>query len=184
MQPIAALDHVCASSVKYVLMDIDDTITTEGKLGAEAYQALWSCTKANLITVPITGRPAGWCDLIARQWPVAGVVGENELWPFGRRLTCRRLYHEHAVKNDHEITWEKFRGVYLRGPGARIAQDQFCRMFDLAIDFAEEEPKLPFPVRRRLSRFAEVKEQLQKSALFMSILGWVRTISWGWRYVS
>jgi len=144
MQSITALDHACASSVKYVLMDIDDTITTEGKLGAEAYQALWSCTKANLIAVPITGRPAGWCDLIARQWPVAGVVGENGALAFWEEDGhARRLYHEHAVKNDHEILGKIQRRVLAEVPGARIAQDQFCRMFDLAIDFAEEEPKLP-----------------------------------------
>jgi hypothetical protein len=27
--------------------------------------------------VPVTGRPAGWCEMIARMWPVLGVVGEN-----------------------------------------------------------------------------------------------------------
>ena len=28
-------------------------------------------------TVAITGRPAGWCDHIARMWPVDAVIGEN-----------------------------------------------------------------------------------------------------------
>ena len=29
------------------------------------------------LVIPITGRPAGWCDHIARMWPVDAVVGEN-----------------------------------------------------------------------------------------------------------
>jgi len=30
-------------------------------------------------------------------------------------------------------------------PGLRVAKDQFSRMFDLALEFAEEEPVLPLP---------------------------------------
>jgi len=43
------------------LFDIDDTITTEGKLTADAYQSIWDLSDAGLKVVPITGRPAGWC---------------------------------------------------------------------------------------------------------------------------
>ena len=38
--------------------------------------------------VPVTGRPAGWVDHIARMWPVDGVVGENGglwFWMAGRK---------------------------------------------------------------------------------------------------
>ena len=48
-------------ALRFALMDIDDTLTTEGKLPAESYAALWSLKEAGLIVVPITGRPAGWC---------------------------------------------------------------------------------------------------------------------------
>ncbi|MDR0448042.1 MAG: HAD hydrolase family protein, partial [Treponema sp.] len=66
-----------AAGIRYVLMDIDDTLTTGGKLSAPAYTALWRLHEAGLKVIPITGRPAGWCDLIAREWPVDAVVGEN-----------------------------------------------------------------------------------------------------------
>ena len=65
------------SSLKFLLTDIDDTLTDEGQLGAEAYEALWDLHKAGVHVVPITGRPAGWCEMIARMWPVSGIVGEN-----------------------------------------------------------------------------------------------------------
>ena len=60
-----------------MLADIDDTLTTHGKLTAAAYAALERLQRAGKLVIPITGRPAGWCDHIARMWPVDAVVGEN-----------------------------------------------------------------------------------------------------------
>src|SRR3982751_672129 len=65
------------SKIEFVLTDIDDTLTTDGQLESQAYSALWKLHDAGLKVIPITGRPAGWCEMIARFWPVAGVVGEN-----------------------------------------------------------------------------------------------------------
>src|SRR5437879_3843495 len=64
-------------AVRGVCLDIDETLSTRGKLTAEAYSALWALKDAGFAVVPITGRPAGWCDQIARFWPVDAVVGEN-----------------------------------------------------------------------------------------------------------
>ena len=66
-----------ARRIRYVLTDIDDTVTTDGRLTATAYQALEALDQAGILVIPITGRPAGWCDHIARMWPVYAVVGEN-----------------------------------------------------------------------------------------------------------
>ena len=82
MKPIDALDRATLANVRGVLADIDDTITSEGKLTAAAYAALEQLHDAGLIVVPITGRPAGWCDHIARMWPVDAVVGENGAFYF------------------------------------------------------------------------------------------------------
>ncbi|HEX7328893.1 MAG TPA: HAD hydrolase family protein, partial [Casimicrobiaceae bacterium] len=62
-------EHV-RRGIRYVLTDIDDTLTTNGKLTAQAYTALEHLRDAGRIVVPVTGRPAGWCDHIARMWPV------------------------------------------------------------------------------------------------------------------
>ena len=48
-----------------------------GRITAEAYAAMERLRAAGLLLIPITGRPAGWCDHIARMWPVDAVVGEN-----------------------------------------------------------------------------------------------------------
>src|SRR5512139_637866 len=65
-----------------LLFDIDETLTTEGKLTAGAYAAMARLKGAGKLVVPITGRPAGWCDEIARMWPVDAVVGENGAFYF------------------------------------------------------------------------------------------------------
>ena len=64
-------------AIRGVLTDIDDTLSTHGRLTAEAYAAMERLRAAGKLVIPITGRPAGWCDHIARMWPVDAVVGEN-----------------------------------------------------------------------------------------------------------
>ena len=146
MKPISDMTAAQARSARFVLMDIDDTLTTEGKLTAESYAALWKLKDAGLAVVPITGRPAGWCDLIAREWPVDGVVGENGAFAFweepqGRHL--RAITHPSAVKNDAPALSRVMARALSEVPGCRPARDQFARLYDIAIDFAEEEPVLP-----------------------------------------
>jgi glycine/D-amino acid oxidase-like deaminating enzyme len=80
MKPLAELRD--PGRLRGLLFDIDDTLTTDGKLTAEAYGALAALRRAGRILVPITGRPAGWCDHIARLWPVDAVVGENGAFYF------------------------------------------------------------------------------------------------------
>ena len=63
--------------VRALAFDIDDTLSTDGKLTSDAFVALWQLRAAKFALVPITGRPAGWCDHIVRFWPVDAVVGEN-----------------------------------------------------------------------------------------------------------
>lgn len=135
-----------ARLVRFVLMDIDDTLTTEGKLPAESYAALWRLKEAGLRVIPITGRPAGWCDLIAREWPVDGVVGENGAFAFweepeGKHL--RSMTHPDAVRNDEPRLGRALARALAEVPECRLARDQFARLYDIAIDFAEEEPILP-----------------------------------------
>ena len=77
MKPLAQFPQAQRARIRSVLCDIDDTLTTDGHLTAAAYAALERLQHAGMRVVPITGRPAGWCDHIARMWPVDAVVGEN-----------------------------------------------------------------------------------------------------------
>src|SRR6187401_69159 len=96
MKQLAAFPGAARARIRGVFCDIDDTLTTGGKLTAAAYAALEALQRAGLLVVPITGRPAGWCDQIARMWPVDAVVGENGAFYFwhdaGAAKLCRRYY--------------------------------------------------------------------------------------------
>jgi hypothetical protein len=145
MQPLASMPRgdVCA-----VLTDIDDTLTTHGRLTADAYRAMEQLHDAGLLVIPITGRPAGWCDHIARMWPVAGVVGENGAFWMRHDADGRRLVR-HFGMDEAERLANRARlaaiGERILGEvkGAALASDQHYRETDLAIDFCEDVPPLP-----------------------------------------
>jgi HAD superfamily hydrolase (TIGR01484 family) len=146
MQPFSQCPAADLASIKAVLTDIDDTLTTDGRLPAEAYGALEKLHRAGLIVIPVTGRPAGWCDLIARLWPVDGVVGENGALYFrcepGRGMTRVYVKPKKDRRRDRERLAELGAWILSAVPGARIAADQLYRESDLAIDFAEDGPRL------------------------------------------
>src|SRR3979490_2820427 len=77
MMPLAECPRETLAAIEGVLTDLDETVSSHGRLSAEAYGALEALKKAGLRVIPVTGRPAGWCDHIARFWPVDAVVGEN-----------------------------------------------------------------------------------------------------------
>ncbi len=145
-----------AGEIRYILHDIDDTITNGGKLTAEAYSALWKLHDAGLKVVPVTGRPAGWCDMAIRQWPVDAIVGENGAfvyyWENGRPEVFR---HPSIPTEDVSEKLAVVRDACLKGvPGCRVAKDQHFRVCDLAIDFAEDEPRLGFEAAQRIRDIA------------------------------
>jgi len=159
-----------ASGIRYVLMDIDDTLTKNGKLPVSSYQALWELKEAGYIVIPVTGRPAGWCNCIVRQWPVDAVIGENGALVFredpanenlvneghGRDVppVLRTFYHPDAIKNDHPVLQKIRKRALAEVPGLRDAKDQFARLFDIALDFAEEDPVLPLSAAEKVQAIA------------------------------
>ena len=86
--------------IRGLLFDIDDTLTTEGRLTARAYGAMERLKSAGKLVLPITGRPAGWCDHIARMWPVDAVVGENGAFYFWHDASARRLRKRYIDADD------------------------------------------------------------------------------------
>jgi HAD superfamily hydrolase (TIGR01484 family) len=151
LKPLSALD---ARGVRGVLVDIDDTLTTDGKLTSQAYAALERLHAAGKIVVPVTGRPAGWCDHIARMWPVDAVVGENGAFYF--LLAEGRLQRRYAdapeMRRDKRRRLEALAESILRSvPGAALAADQAYRETDLAIDYCEDVPALPLDQAERIA---------------------------------
>lgn len=136
------------AGVRGVLTDIDDTLTTHGRLTAGAYAALERLRAAGFLVIPITGRPAGWCDHIARMWPVDAVVGENGAFymrydPEARRLRKRFIDADEVRQANRRRLAEIAGRVVAAVPGCAPASDQHYRETDLAIDFCEDVPPLP-----------------------------------------
>jgi len=151
MRPLAELDP---GGVSAVLLDIDDTLTTEGRLTADAFSALEALQRAGKRVVPVTGRPAGWCDHIARMWPVDAVVGENGAFYFWRadgRL--QRCYVDDAATREanHARLRALARRIVDAVPGSALAADQAYRETDLAIDYREDVPPLPLQTAERIA---------------------------------
>ena len=134
--------------IRCVLTDIDDTLSSEGKLTAEAYSALQRLHAAGRIVVPVTGRPAGWCDHIARMWPVNAVVGENGAFYMRYDTATRKLLRRFVIP-DAERRAQRARlaaigaQILQEVPGSALASDQHYRETDLAIDWCEDVPPLP-----------------------------------------
>lgn len=160
--------------IDFVLTDIDDTLTDEGRLHAEAYQALWALHDAGVHVVPITGRPAGWCEMIARVWPVAGVVGENGgFWfRYHDRQMKREYFFDEATIAANRAKLNQLQTSIPRDiPGSAVASDQFCRLMDLAIDFCEDVPPLASEdVDRIVKAFTDAGAQAKVSSIHVN--GW------------
>lgn len=139
--PIADLPDARCQRLEGVLCDIDDTLTWEGRLVPEAFVGLQRLQQAGLKVVPVTGRPGGWVDQIARMWPVDGVVGENGglwFWHHEGGLERRFLQSETERRRNRERLTELGRVILARVPGTALASDQPYRDLDLAIDFCED----------------------------------------------
>jgi HAD superfamily hydrolase (TIGR01484 family) len=176
VKPLAQLPAEAVRHVRAVLTDIDDTLTEHGRLPALAYAALERLKEAGFIVIPVTGRPAGWCDLIARQWPVDGVVGENGAFWFryddeGRRM-IRRFARPDALRAEDRQKLDMIAAEVLREvPGAAISADQGFRAVDLAIDFCEDVPPLsPSEVDRIVAIFERHGATAKVSSIHVN--GW------------
>lgn len=175
----APLDEFPAEDLRRVtavLTDIDDTLTTDGRLPAVAYSALENLSDAGLVVVPVTGRPAGWCDMVARFWPVQGVVGENGAFYFRYDRTQKRMARRYW-KSESERAADAAKLAALGEaipkavPGCAVSADQAYREADLAIDFCEDvAPLSDDAVAKIVSLFEDAGAQAKVSSIHVN--GW------------
>lgn len=125
------------SKVRFVLTDMDETLTYQGRLPAETYTALARLQAGGIRVIPVTAAPAGWCDQMARMWPVDGVIAENG------GLFLRRSSDGHSVERHYWHSPDRLeqvreqlrsiaRGVEESVPEAQEADDQVFRLTSLA----------------------------------------------------
>ena len=153
MKPLDEIPDTLRQSLRGIFSDIDETITTNGVLGAEAYSAIENISKRGIAFIPITGRPAGWCDMIARFWPVKGVIGENGAFFFfmigkkedDKEISKMKKRGQKALKK-----LEKIKQTVLKSPRMCCFQRSISRISDLAIDFCEDVPELSIEAVKKI----------------------------------
>ncbi len=176
MKPFNSFPRETRQQIRYVLTDIDDTLTLNGKLPAVAYSAMERLQQAGIKVIPITGRPAGWCDHIARMWPVEGLVGENGAFYFyydyGNRKMVRRFRRSDEQRQEDRKRLARLQERILRNvPGCRVSVDQPYREADLAIDFCEDvEPLSMDAVKKIVSIFESAGAIAKISSIHVN--GW------------
>lgn len=160
MRRIVEIPAETCRDLRYLFCDIDDTMTDDGLLPASSLAAMWKLDEAGVKVVPVTGRPAGWCDHIARMWPVEAVVGENGAFYFSYDREERRMHRVYVLPDEERRAGEALleharERVLAEVPEAAIAADQPFRLYDIAVDFAEDVGPLGDEVINRICAVLE-----------------------------
>jgi HAD superfamily hydrolase (TIGR01484 family) len=157
VKPLSSLDPDEARALRGLLFDLDDTVLSHGLLARGAYDALWNLRDAGLVLAAVTGRPCGWGDVLARQWPIAGAVTENGAIYVVRRGptvarvdTCSAGERLDRLERLERIV-ERVREVV---PEARLTDDRAARRSDVTWDIGEAE-RLPEERTRAIVREIE-----------------------------
>ena len=134
-----------------VLTDIDDTLTTDGAITPDALAALADLKAAGLPVIAITGRPVGWSEPFARDWPVDAIVAENGAVALlsqhqnglqSNQDVCKQLskryQQDEATRAANYARMQQVAARVLREvPGTQLARDSAGRETDMAIDHSE-----------------------------------------------
>jgi HAD superfamily hydrolase (TIGR01484 family) len=141
MEPLARWPLADRQHVAGLFTDIDDTLTTDGAITADALAALTRLKAAGLHAIAITGRPVGWSEPFARDWPVDAIVAENGAVALVRdgQGALRKLYQQdEATRRANFARMQAVaRRIVAEVPGATLARDSAGRETDIAIDHGE-----------------------------------------------
>jgi HAD superfamily hydrolase (TIGR01484 family) len=141
-----------------VLTDIDDTLTTDGRLLPDVYAALWRLQAAGLMLVPVTGRSSGWAHMVMKTWPVKAVIAESGGVYMIRngQGQLRTVLHDDAkrIQISRDAIAQLGDRIVNDTPGLAPASDNRYRLVDYALDYCEEvSPVDPLTVAQTLARF-------------------------------
>jgi hypothetical protein len=142
MKPLASLERAEAARLAGVLFDLDDTFLDRGALTEVAYGALFRLARAGLRLVAVTGRPAGWGEVMARQWPIDAVMTENGAVALYRGDHAIARWQEgdrETRRSRRELLDRGFASLKKQFAAVRASDDTHARDSDLAIDIGESQ---------------------------------------------
>ena len=153
MKPLVEFPAVDFKRIKGVFTDVDDTLTTQGRLSSQVLAAIEDLLAAGIRLVPVTGGPAGWCDHMARAWGVDAVIGEGGAFYFhidaaSGKLIKRFWYDDETRAEKRQLLKAARDSVLAEFPGVSLSSDQPYRELDLAIELKNSRGSpIPDPVR-------------------------------------
>ncbi len=171
MKPLSSCPPATLAAVRGVLTDIDETVSTEGHLTAEAYGALEALKKAGFLVIPVTGRAAAGAitsPASGRSMPWWARTAPSWMWHDDKAGKLRtRFVQSETERADGRRRLEAVRAEVAREvPRAGIASDQPYHLTDLAVDFCEDVPALP---REDIARIVAIFEKHGARAKVSSI---------------
>ncbi len=187
LQSLVSIRDEQLQKIKAVFFDIDDTFSGgnsndhgfEARIGSDAFSALWKLHQKGIKLFPVTGRPAGWCDLIARMFPVDGIVGENGAFYLtlqsaghGKPSVLVKKYLESEdVRKKNSKKLEVLKKIIFRKfPKAETPSDQNYREFDLAIDYCEDVKRWSEDqIQKLIELCQQQKAQVKLSSIHLNI---------------
>ncbi len=140
MRRWALVSPQALAGLRGVLTDIDDTLTANGAIAPAALSALGQLAAAHIPVIAITGRPAGWSEPFALQWPVAAIVAENGavmLRRVGQALVHQYVDDLATRRANAQRLAACAKAVVAEVPGATLARDSAGRLTDIAVDHSE-----------------------------------------------
>jgi len=140
LKPISALPPEEAARLRGVAFDLDDTLLDHGRLLEATYSALFRLREAGLSLYGVTGRPAGWADVLARVLPVEAIVAENGALVCareGQRVVMRDSV-DAATRREREHKLQQLLARFAhRFPDFEPADDVRARVSDRTFDIGE-----------------------------------------------
>jgi HAD superfamily hydrolase (TIGR01484 family) len=137
LRPLSELTAADVAPLAGVVFDLDDTLLDHGHLTEAAYAALFRLRESGLRLLGCTGRPFGWVDVLARQWPVDAMIAENGAAAVLRGASGERRTLLWSAADDREDLLRLAADLVRRFPAAQITDDNAARVADVTIDIGE-----------------------------------------------
>jgi HAD superfamily hydrolase (TIGR01484 family) len=146
LKAISALPREEAARLRGIAFDLDDTLLDHGRLAEATYSALFRLSEAGLSLYGVTGRPAGWADVLTRVFPVRAIVAENGAVVCarqGERVVLRDSV-DSDTRRERDQKLHELLGRFAQGfPDFEPADDVRARISDRTFDIGEHRRVAP-----------------------------------------
>ncbi|RTZ17972.1 HAD-IIB family hydrolase [Vibrio aquaticus] len=158
--------------IEWVLTDVDDTLTWQGKLPPETLIALNALKQQGIKVVAVTGACAGWCDHIAQLWPVDAVLGENGAFTLekgDRGISLASSVPLETMRAQQAELKVQIKQLLAQYPDVNLTLDQAYRLCEVAIDIGQNrEPLDPRVIEQLVAQIHQLGAHATASSIHIN----------------